>query len=311
MDVIHISSEPPENHTPMLLAIGKFDGVHIGHQKILDTAKSMKGDAVLAVMSFWPHPDQILRPDSGDTHFLTPLPEKCRRLKAEGVQRHYVVEFSRDYAAVSAESFVHHHLSKLSLTGVVVGADFRFGQGGTADVHKLIELCGTENIPVYVVDPVEENGAKVSSSQIRQHLLAGRVEAAEVLLGRAYTLEGTVVHGDARGRQLGFPTANLRLEQPFVIPAGGVYAVSVAVLEGDNREAHWFGVLNAGTRPTVDGIEFRIEVHLLDFHGDLYDKMLRVSFLRRIRNEMKFENINALTLQIDSDVRLVRGFLHR
>lgn len=310
MEVIEVTACPPHSDRGQVLAIGKFDGVHIGHQAILREAKHHVGSCELAVMSFAPHPAWVFARKAGYDRSITPFPDKLRLLQSYGVDRLYDVQFSHEYAATPAQTFVSEHLSVLRLQRVVVGFDFRFGKGGTADAGDLTYLCRGIGVPVSVVQPVEENGVKVSSTQIRAHLEHGRVEAAEALLGRPYTIVGTVVHGDARGRQLGFPTANLADTGEYVLPKPGVYAVTVEIVDGDTS-SHWFGVLNAGVRPTVDGTSFRIEVHLLGFAGDLYGHTLRVSFLRRVRDEMKFAGLDALKQQISEDVAYVKSMLGR
>lgn len=309
MHVIEVTHRPPTDGEPISLAIGKFDGVHIGHQAILRAARPQSTVAQLAVMTLWPHPSWVLAGKPGYDRSLTPFPEKVRLLAAQGVERLYRVHFSREYAATPADVFVFDHLGRLNLQSVIVGSDFHFGQGGTAQVADLRRMCTEIGVPVTVVQPIEENGVKVSSSQIRRHLEHGRVEAAEALLGRPYAVEGVVVHGDARGRMLGFPTANLDGLDAYVLPATGVYAVSVEVCGPGSPAGNWFGVLNAGTRPTVAGQTFRLEVHLLGFSGDLYDRQLRVSFLSRIRDERKFAGLAELQAQIGTDVQMVRDKL--
>lgn len=315
MDVIQVTGRPPVSNEQLVLAIGKFDGVHIGHQAILRTAQSELSGALLAVMSFWPHPAWVLGEKQGYDRALTPFTEKVKLLEAFGVDRMYSVQFSKDYAAIPAETFVYEHLKSLNLKRVVVGSDFSFGRGGKAGVSDLENMCRDLGVPVSVVNQVEENGVKVGSTQIRTHLAEGRVEAAQALLGRPYTVTGRVVHGNALGRQIGFPTANLAGIEDYVIPASGVYAVSVEIEEESPnseqgaRVQNWFGVLNAGTRPTVDGTEFRLEVHLFRFSGDLYGKSLRVSFLRRVRDEQKFDSVADLTSQIAKDVAKVESML--
>lgn len=308
MERISVTSAPPPSTQPLVLAIGKFDGVHIGHQAILRKARENLGNARLAVMSFWPHPVYALTGNKGYARLLTPGDEKFRQLERQGVDRFYDVHFTPEYAATPAEVFVHQHLAVLKLEQVVVGEDFRFGQGGRATVGDLCRLCQEIGVPVTVVDPVEENGVKVSSSQVRRHLAAGRVEAAEALLGRPYALVGRVEHGDARGRLIGFPTANLGDLENFVIPQNGVYAASVA-MQSDDDTRHWFGVVNVGTRPTVNGQNLRVEAHMFGFSGDLYDQSLRVSLLRRVRDEQKFSSVDELTAQIREDVRFVKRML--
>ncbi len=308
MERIPVTSVPPRSNEPLVLAIGKFDGVHIGHQAILRHAREHLGQARLAVMSFWPHPVYALTGNEAYTRLLTPGDEKLRQLERQGVDRFFDVHFTAEYAATPAETFVYEHLAPLQLKRVVVGEDFRFGQGGRATVEDLKRLCGDIGVPVTIVGPVEENGVKVSSSQVRRHLAAGRVEAAEALLGRPYALVGSVVHGDARGRLIGFPTANLGGLEEFVIPLNGVYAASVE-MQSDDDTRHWFGVVNVGTRPTVNGQDLRVEAHLFGFSGDLYGQSLRVSFLRRVRDEQKFGSVEALTAQIGHDVDFVKRML--
>jgi riboflavin kinase / FMN adenylyltransferase len=314
IEVIEVMGTPPLSQEPQILAIGKFDGVHIGHQEILRVARSQVDAKRIAVMSFWPHPAWALSRKSGYDRALTPKQEQARLLEALGVDRQYRVEFTKEYAGTSAEQFVEEHLAVLNLRGIVVGVDFTFGKGGAAKANDLARYTERIGVPVHVVNPVEENGLKVSSSQVRTHLESGRVEAAEALLGRPYSIVGQVAHGQELGRKLGFPTANLEGIDPYVMPAAGVYAVSVQVHNdgnavaggGDGTSQTWFGVMNAGYRPTVDGTRFQAEVHLLDFSGDLYGQSLRVSFLGRVRDERKFPSLDALTAQIQADTRAVR-----
>jgi riboflavin kinase / FMN adenylyltransferase len=305
MQRIETTGAPPYNEQPMILAIGKFDGVHIGHQAILDRAKAFLFPGhLLGVMSLWPHPAFVLLGKEAYSRSLTPPLDKAKRLAALGVDVLYDVTFSQEYAKTTAEAFVDEHLTQLNLQRIIVGQDFRFGQGGRADVGSLKRLAQRHGVPVTVVNHVEENGVKVSSSQIRNHIESGRVEAAEALLGRPYSIVGEVVHGDKLARTLGFPTANLKETAGYVLPGSGVYAVSVAV--GEASRKNWFGVLNAGFRPTVNGRNFRMEVHLLDFDGDLYGESLEVSFLRRVREERRFDGLDALKQQISADAEAVR-----
>lgn len=314
IEVIEVKGTPPCSQESQILAIGKFDGVHIGHQEILRVARSLADTERISVMSFWPHPAWALSKKTGYDRALTPQREQARLLESLGVDRQYRVEFTKEYASTSAEQFVEEHLSVLNLRGIVVGVDFTFGKGGAAKAQDLAQSTERIGVPVHVVRPVEENGLKVSSSQVRAHLENGRVEAAEALLGRPYSIVGKVAHGQELGRKLGFPTANMEGIDEYVMPAAGVYAVSVQVHKEespataivDGASQTWFGVMNAGYRPTVDGTRFQVEVHLLDFSGDLYGQMLRVSFLGRVRDEQKFPSLDALTAQIQADASAVR-----
>lgn len=310
MEIINVTGLPPESEKEQVLAIGKFDGIHIGHQAIIDAAKADLGSDVLSVLSFTPHPVFVLANKQEYKRVLTPLADKERLLAQYGVDRLYLIHFTPEYAKTTAETFVFEHLHRLHLKRVIVGADFRFGQGGKAGVSELTELCARMGVPVTMAEQVEENGMKVSSSQIRAHLGAGRVEAAEALLGRAYSISGTVIHGDKLGRTIGFPTANLDGIDAYVLPKFGVYAVAVEVAgEPGNRGQNWFGVVNVGQRPTVNGQNLRVEAHLLGFDGDLYGKTLRVSFLRRIRDEQKFPGLAELKEQIRRDCEFARSVL--
>ncbi|MCF8564799.1 bifunctional riboflavin kinase/FAD synthetase [Alicyclobacillus tolerans] len=310
MEIIRLTGRPPKNASPLVLAMGKFDGVHIGHQSILRVAKAKPESAGLAVMSFWPHPAWVLRGNVQYERALTPFAEKVKLLQSFGVDTLYDVRFSRDFASTSAEQFVFEHLGQLNLKSIVVGEDYHFGQGGKAGVSELKAYCQALGVPVTVVSHVEENGVKVSSSQVRKHLANGRVEAAEALLGRPYTVTAAIEHGAARGRTLGFPTANLEDTGEYVMPKAGVYAISASIAEeGSEAVENWFGVLNAGTRPTVDGESFKLEAHLFGFSGDLYGKILRVSFLRRVRDEVKFAGLDELKAQIHKDVATVKEML--
>jgi riboflavin kinase / FMN adenylyltransferase len=310
METIDVIGLPPESQKEQILAIGKFDGIHIGHQAIIDAAKRYSGADELSVLSFTPHPVFVLAKKREYQQVLTPLPDKKQLLAQFGVNRLYLVHFTPEYASTTAETFVFEHLNRLNLRRIIVGADFRFGQGGKAGVSELTDLCARMGVPVTMAEQVEENGMKVSSSQIRAHLAAGRVEAAEALLGRAYRISGEVVHGNKLGRTIGFPTANLGNIEEYVLPGYGVYAVAAEVVdEQTNRGQNWFGVANVGLRPTVNGQDLRVEAHLLGFQGDLYGKSLRISFLRRIRDEQKFAGLPELKEQIRKDCDFARSVL--
>lgn len=310
MLLYEIDGVPPKSEVPQVLAIGKFDGVHIGHQAILDEArKHIDSHSRLAVMCFHPHPRYVLTGDSEFARQLTPPSERARILSEFGVDSLYVVQFNEPFAHTDADQFVKDHLSQLNLNQIVVGEDFRFGRGGKGDPLALRDYAEEMGVGVTVVADIEENGIKVSSSEIRRHLSDGRVERVDALLGRPYTVSGIVVGGDKRGRTIGFPTANLGEVGAYVPPKPGVYAVYVEIRGESGVAQHWGGVLNAGTRPTVNGENFRMEVHLLGFNGDLYGQTCRVSFLHRIRDEMKFESLDHLRQQIHKDCEQSRELL--
>ncbi len=306
-----MEGQAPASTAPQVLAIGKFDGVHLGHRAILNAARGLLApEERLAVMSFEPHPTYALTGNPEYARWLTPRRERVRLFTELGVDAFYVARFDRAFQQLEPAAFVDGYLVPLRVRHVVVGPDFRFGRGGQGTVDVLRDLGRERGFDVQVVQPVEEHGHKISSSRIREHLREGRVEAAQALLGRPYVVSGEVVHGDKRGRTIGFPTANLGGIDAYVLPKTGVYAAFVEVEEAHHAcSAHAFGVLNAGYRPTVDGRAFQLEVHLLDFDGDLYGKTLRASFLRRIRDEMKFESLEALKAQIARDCEVARALV--
>lgn len=311
MQVYEVDGMPPRSDIPQVLAIGKFDGIHIGHQAILDKARSyLKPGTRLSVMSFEPHPLYVLTGNEAYLRSLTPRSEKMRILAEYGVDGLYAVQFNRSFASTEPEVFVKTHLGRLALTQIIVGQDFRFGKGGKGDVKALTKWAFEMGVGVAQVAPVEESGTKVSSSHIRAHLAAGRVEAAEALLGRPYTLCGRVLTGEKRGRAIGFPAARLGGLEGYVLPQAGVYAVLVE-LPGDASASrqNWFGVFNAWHQSPANDVDLRMEVHLLGFTGDLYGKECRISFLHRIRDERAFASQEELKAQIRTDCDAARKML--
>ncbi|MBB6672866.1 bifunctional riboflavin kinase/FAD synthetase [Cohnella nanjingensis] len=291
------------------LAIGFFDGVHLGHAEVVKRAVSLAKRQGLkpAVLTFDPHPRTILGHDGYHT-VLTPLDDKLSLLAELGMEVAYVVSFDMGFAEVSAERFVTELLLPLGVKTAVVGFDFKFGHRGRGNA-ELLRTAGGGTIDVQVVEPVFQGGAKVSSTRIREMLSAGRCDEAEKLLGRPYAITGVVVHGDARGRLLGFPTANMKPDVPYVLPLHGVYAVTIDGVDGaaDTRK----GVINVGLRPTFDapGGVPKLETHLFDFDGDLYGQNLTVRFRSFLRPETKFASFDELKAQIGRDAESARAAL--
>jgi riboflavin kinase/FMN adenylyltransferase len=282
---------------PLALAIGNFDGMHLGHQallkRLLDEA-SMAGK-IPAVMTFEPHPREFFTPQSAPAR-LTTLREKLELLDGAGVQKVFVCAFNQRFAAITATEFMQLLRERLNASTVLVGEDFRFGAKRAGSVADFV-ANGFELIPMPRIDL---DGARVSSTRVREALAAGDLGLAQKLLGRHYSISGKVVHGAKRGRQLGFPTANIHMrhERPALT---GVYAVK---LQGLNA------IANLGVRPTIEGIpKLLLEVHVFDFNGDLYGKHVHVEFLQKIRDEQKFESLDALKAQIALDIKVARNFL--
>jgi riboflavin kinase / FMN adenylyltransferase len=301
----------PADATGAVLALGNFDGVHRGHQTVIaaaGTAAHALG-ACHGVLTFEPHPRQVFRPDDAPFR-LTPLRVKTRELEQLGVDLLFNLHFDAEFATRSAENFVEEILvAALAVRHVVVGYDFVFGRGrsGTVDFLKGMGAC--HGFGVEVIAPVADGAADViSSTAIREHLIGGRPADAARLLGRPWEIDGRVEHGDARGRTIGFPTANVMLGE-YLRPAAGVYAVRAGVERGHETEWH-DGVANIGTRPTVGGTDLRLEVNLFDFDGDLYGTHLRVALVEFIRPERKFAGFDELKQQIAADV-VTAATIHR
>ncbi|WP_338543226.1 bifunctional riboflavin kinase/FAD synthetase [Paenibacillus tundrae] len=288
-----------ELHTqPQVLAIGQFDGLHLGHASVILSAVRIARETGVqaAVMTFHPHPKEVMR--KGDYEgYLTPLQDKEEILAGLGVDILYVVEFNDEFSKLTPEQFARDLLLPLQTRTAVVGFDFRFGHQGAGD-EQLLRSLGGNDMTVETVPPFLLNGEKVSSSLIRGLLKRGQMDEASQWLGRPYSIRGTVVHGEKRGRTIGFPTANLELLDRYVIPAKGVYAVRVQYGEQMLR-----GVMNLGVKPTFheSGMKPTFEVHLLDFEGQLYDQELKVELVHYIREERKFASIDALISQIRED----------
>ena len=287
------------------VALGNFDGVHRGHQALLDrTAEHAKVlNAPVVALTFEPHPRGFFVPDTGPFR-LTLLPAKLRLLEQYGVQAVLAQRFDQAFADLSPDAFVDDVLLKgLGARHVVCGYDFTFGARRGGNVEMLRELGQEKGFGVTVVDPVTREGEIYSSTRIREALRAGWVSEAAELLGHHWEIEGEVELGDQRGRTIGFPTANVALGQ-HLRPRFGVYAVR-ALVDGQWRDA----VANLGRRPTFGKLKENFEIHLFDFSGDLYGKVLRVALIEFIRPEMKFGGLDQLKAQIAADGAAARNIL--
>jgi riboflavin kinase/FMN adenylyltransferase len=299
-----LPSFPPELR-PSVAAFGAFDGIHLAHAKILDTAvERARALGVSAVAcTFDPHPTAVLRPEKAPAPIAT-LEENLARIAERGLDATLVIPFTRDFSRMEAETFVDEALVRtLGAREVVVGFNHTFGSGARGTAVLLRELGARRGFVTHVLPPLQVNGLTVSSSAIREALRDGDVEQARAFLGRPYSLTGTVRRGAGRGRTLGFPTANLKPDRPLVL-AAGVYA---ARARWESRQAE--AVVNIGYRPTFEESQYWVEAYLFDFAGDLYDRALTVDFLCRIRAEMKFPGVEALTAQVRADMAEARRLL--
>ncbi|WP_020615237.1 bifunctional riboflavin kinase/FAD synthetase [Paenibacillus daejeonensis] len=292
---------------PQTLAIGHFDGVHRGHQQVIQKAvEAARADGLCpSIMTFHPHPREVLSQEEPYLTYLTPLDDKMALFASLGVEVAYVFRFDLTFAAVEPVRFVEEVLVPLQVQRAVVGFDFSFGHRGEGKAETLREL-GKGRMEVEIVSPFHQNDEKVSSTLIRKELALGAVDHAESLLGRPYRFSGIVQTGDGRGRTIGFPTANVHLVHPYVLPRLGVYAVRAT-----SGETTFAGVMNLGFKPTFNapGGAPTAEVHLFDYSGDLYGKELQVSFCHFIREERKFGSVDELIAQIATDANTARQLL--
>lgn len=332
--------------TPTAIALGKFDGVHRGHQRVIKPI--LKEGAVLSrelevrqqerenslsplippipvgqhlystVVTFNPHPQEFF---SGEPRaLLTPLDEKTQLLGSLGVEQLVLLPFDRELCSLTPEEFVQKILvEQLQASRISVGNDFRFGSKRSGTAQDLQTIAAKYNIPVTIADletddelptaTTSTQATRISTSLIREILISGDVERANFLLGRPYVLSGTVIQGQQLGRTIGFPTANLQLPNDKFMPSLGVYAVRVfRILETSKQEPLALGVMNIGKRPTVNGTSTTVEVHLFDWSGDLYGKKIAVQLEKFLRPEIKFASLEALKAQIQLDSNAAKVF---
>jgi len=290
---VRITLLPDVASRPRRVAVGTFDGVHLGHREVIAGADT--------VLTFDPHPVSVVAPGS-EPKLLTTLERKAELVGGLGAQELVVIPFDREFAARSAQQFLDDVLvGRLGATHVSVGENFHFGNRAQGDPAML---CADERYETRVVPLLEVDGEVVSSSHIRGLVLGGAVAYAGRLLGEPFVVDGPVTHGDERGRTLGFPTANLVPREGACTPGHGVYACRARTADGAWHAA----AVNVGVRPTFhSGLGELIEAHLLEFDGDLYDTDLRVQFLTRLRGERRFEDVDALVEQMGRDVDEARG----
>ena len=301
-----------------VVVIGNFDGVHPGHVEVLAEAHARRPDLPLVVVTFWPHPVRVLRPEQAPM-LLTGLDDRIALLRAAGANRVEVVDFTPEFAQLSPEQFVTEVLSPLHPALIVVGENFRFGYRAAGTVQTLREL-GRGRFEVDALKLVRFRDEETCSTTIREALAAGDVAHAAEHLGRPFRFTGVVAHGDHRGRELGFPTANLPVPEELACPADGVYAGWVTRLDG--LDAHgeplaegqgaerWPAAISVGTNPTFDGVQRRVESYVLDRTDlELYGAPIGVDFVARIRGQVKFESLDALIKQMDADVAATRDLL--
>jgi riboflavin kinase / FMN adenylyltransferase len=306
MDVIRGSENIPARLQGAFVTIGNFDGVHLGHrfiiQRLVEGARQEGCPAV--VISFEPHPKMVLHPERRPFYLITSPKEKIRLLADLGIGAFILLPFSIKYARTTAEEFIREILwERLRIRKILIGHDYTFGRGKEGNEAFLTEAGSRLGFSVEVMNAFRVGDTVISSTKIREALLAGEVRFAATLLGRPYNLSGRVISGNHRGGSLGFPTANIEPEKEL-LPARGVY--TVRVLREGKRHG---GVLNIGFNPTFTDGKFSIEVHIFNFHKNIYGRILDILFIERIRDEIRFTNPEQLIAQIDRDITRAREIL--
>lgn len=287
---------------------GTFDGVHVGHQKIIsrlqEIARNNGGETVL--ITFWPHPRFVIDSDNDSLKLLSTFEEKASYLKKQGIEHLVKISFTKKFSQLTSEEFIKNILvEKIGTKKLVIGYDHRFGKNREGSFEHLKENAGTYGFEVEEIPRQDIDEMGVSSTKIRHALENGEIRIANEFLARQYSIAGQVVAGDQLGRQIGFPTANLLIMEKYkLIPADGVYAVEVMY------KAHLYkGMLNIGFRPTVGGMSKTVEVNIFDFNKDIYGEELRIFFIEQIRKESKFENTKQLQEQLVRDRQLAKKIL--
>jgi riboflavin kinase / FMN adenylyltransferase len=301
---VQTSSSLAAISTPTAIALGNFDGIHRGHLEVIQPVLDWDDRSVCkTVVTFDPHPQQYFT--GQQRQLLTPYPERAAILEQLGIQQIVLLPFDRELVKLSPQEFVEQILvGKLQARFVSVGEDFRFGNQRAGSASDLVAITANYGIQTRIAPLKTNQATRIGSSQIRAALLAADLTLVQELLGRYYSLVGTVVNGQEIGRSIGFPTANLRYPESKLLPRQGVYCVRV-----DTPDARQLpGVMNIGKRPTVDGINTTVEVHLLDWEGNLYGQQLTVYLHQFLRSEQKFPSLAALTAQIQADCNTAREF---
>jgi riboflavin kinase/FMN adenylyltransferase len=279
--------------------IGNFDGIHRGHQKLIEELlqHSQTRDLDSLIFTFEPHPSRVLSPNKS-TKLIMNLKQKMKIMRSYGVDHFILAPFTREFSEMKYKNFIYDVLiNKCRAKVIVVGYNYKFGYNGEGTAQRLKELCRHEGINVIIIPPVTYKGNTVSSTFIRNLIEKGDVKSAAEYMGRPFKVEGLVHHGNGIGKKLGFPTANISLDQDLVFPARGVYAVLVS-LKGNIYK----GVANLGVKPTFNGSDMRLEVHIFDFKGELYGEKLEVMFIENLRSEIKFDKADDLVTQVQKDV---------
>lgn len=305
---IHLGTEPIKDINNAVVTSGTFDGVHIGHQKILnrlrEVANQNEGETVM--ITYWPHPRMVLKPLDNSLKLLSTFPEKANLLEAYGVDHLVKIPFTKEFSQMTPEEYIRVVLhDRIKTSHIITGYDHRFGKNREGGLEDLVQYADKYEYQVEEIPRQDIDEIGVSSTKIRKALESGDVQLANQYLGRPYTVTGLVVKGQQLGRTLGFPTANISVKENYkLIPADGIYAVKVC-----NKYKKRDGMLNIGHRPTVGGEHKTIEVHIFDFDDDIYNSEISLEFIDHVRDEVRFDSMDDLKLQLKKDEKSVRAIL--
>lgn len=296
-----------------VVTIGTFDGVHFGHQKIIshlnEIARQKNGETV--ILTFFPHPRMILHPEDKGIKLITTMQEKAERLEKLGIDHLIITPFTRDFSNLSPQEYISNILvDKIGTRHIVIGYDHRFGKDREGGLEHLQQYSSDFNFEVEEIPEQDINDVSVSSSKIRNAILNGDVKTANDFLGYPFHLTGKVIKGDQIGRTLGFPTANLFVEETYkLIPEDGIYAVRVQINPTVDQAITLNGMAYIGHRPTINGMTHNIEVNIFDFNEDIYGSTIRINFLHYIRGDVKFSSLDELKVQLAKDEKDIRSIL--
>ncbi len=305
---IHLGTEKIKNIKNAVVTSGTFDGVHLGHQKILkrvsQVADEVNGETVL--ITYWPHPRLVLKPWDNSLQLLSTFPEKANLLEQFGINHLVKIPFTKEFSQMTPEEYIRVVLhERINTSRLIIGYDHRFGKDRSGGLEELIQFAPDYNFEVEEISRQDIDEIGISSTKTRRALESGEVKSANTFLGRPYSISGIVSHGNKNGRKLGFPTANVKIKENYkLIPQDGVYAVKVC-----NKYKKLDGMLNIGQRPTVGGENKTIEVHIFDFDQDIYGSEISIEFIERIREEKKFDSLDHLRGQLEDDQKRVQAIL--
>ncbi len=305
---IHLGTEPIKDIKNAVVTSGTFDGVHVGHQKILNRLREVanQNDGETVMITYWPHPRMVLKPLDNSLKLLSTFPEKANLLETYGVDHLVKIPFTKEFSQMTPEEYIRIVLhDRIKTSHIITGYDHRFGKNREGGLEDLIQYAEKYEYEVEEIPRQDIDEIGVSSTKIRKALESGDVYLANQYLGRPYTVTGLVVKGQQLGRTLGFPTANISVKENYkLIPADGIYAVKVC-----NKYRKRDGMLNIGHRPTVGGEHKTIEVHIFDFDDDIYNSEISLEFIEHVRQEVRFDSMDDLKLQLRKDEKSVRAIL--